>query len=158
LFHKEWDYKEGFLVKKVEAYRVDVTSYRISGTGMICSSDKGLNGRVDGFNHYVGNVVSVEKKPCNGKDAVMIHYKNANTQMERFIFLLSFDAEGGLRNAVDSAKKDLGSGGGPATAARATAAGASPDAVNKLNKLQVLLNSGILSQEEFEKEKAKLGL
>ena len=82
LFHKEWDYKEGFIMKKVENYRVDVSTYRISGTGMISNSEKGLMARLDAFNHYVGNVISVEKKPYNGKDAVAIHYKNPETQME----------------------------------------------------------------------------
>ncbi|MBR1691376.1 MAG: hypothetical protein IJ711_01225 [Lachnospiraceae bacterium] len=168
LFHKEWDYKEGFLMRKIESYRIDVSSYRISGTGMISNSDKGLNGRVDAFNHFVGNVDLVEKSPCNGKDALMIHYKNPNTQMERYIFLLSCDAEGGVKNAIEDAKKDLriGSGVMPATAAMPTSAAApapaaapmSADAQLKLNKLKVLLNSGILSQEEYEREKLKLGL
>ena len=155
LFHKEWDYKEGFIMKKVENYRVDVSTYRISGTGMISNSEKGLMARLDAFNHYVGNVISVEKKPYNGKDAVAIHYKNPETQMERFIFFVALNAEEGLRNAVDQAKKDLGesvggaSGGGGALSPN--------DAALKLKKLDVLLESGILSQEEYNNEKRKLG-
>ena len=201
LFHKDWDYKEGFILKKVENYRVDVSSYRISGTGMISNSDKGLVARLDAFNHYVGNIESVEKKPYNGKDAVMIHYKNPNTQMERFIFFVNLNAEEGLRNAVIEAKKDLEasarassmgmlSGGTPAPAAPAptaptpvatpqpaapaqaptqapTPVAAAPnpapaqavsgDMAIKLKKLQVLLDSGILTQEEYDNEKRKMG-
>ena len=201
LFHKDWDYKEGFIMKKVENYRVDVSSYRISGTGMISNSDKGLVARLDAFNHYVGNIESVEKKPYNGKDAVMIHYKNPNTQMERFIFFVNLNAEEGLRNAVIEAKKDLEasarassmgmlSGGTPAPAAPAptaptpvatpqpaapaqaptqapTPVAAAPnpapaqavsgDMAIKLKKLQVLLDSGILTQEEYDNEKRKMG-
>lgn len=169
LFHREWQHKEGFLMKKVDSYRIDVTSYRITGEGMISNSDKGLNGRVDAFNHYVGNVLSVDKRPFNGKDAVVIHYKNPVTQMERYIFFLSFDAEVGLRNAIESAKKDLAGAAGVAQSMAAASrpaaptpspvsGGVNPDASGRLAKLNVLLNSGILSKEEYEKEKIKLGL
>lgn len=153
LFHKEWEHKEGFIKKKVENYRVDVSTYRISGSGMISNSENGLMARSDAFNHCVGNIVSVENKMFNGKEAVSIHYKNQETQMERFIFLLSFNAEEGLRNAVDQAKKDLGASG----SAGAGAGAPSGDAALKLKKLDVLLESGILSQEEYNNEKRKLG-
>ena len=157
LFHKEWDYKEGFIMKKVENYRVDVSTYRISGTGMISNSDKGLMARLDAFNHYVGNVLSVEKKTYNGKDAVAIHYKNPVTQMERFIFLVAFNAEEGLRNAVNQAKKDLDGSIGGASGTTSGSALPSADTALKLKKLDVLLESGILSQEEYNNEKRKLG-
>ena len=186
LFHKEWDYKEGFIMKKVESYRVDVSSYRISGTGMISNSDKGLVARLDAFNHYIGNVESVEMKPYNGKDAVMIHYKNPDTKMERFIFFVNLNAEEGLRNAVMEAKKDLEASAkassmgmmssaasapvaqtpapAPQVAAPAPAAPSpaptpaiSGDMAIKLKKLQVLLDSGILTQEEYDNERRKMG-
>lgn len=155
LFHKEWEHKEGFIKKKIENYRVDVSTYRISGTGMISNSENGLMARSDAFNHYVGNVVSVENKMFNGKEAVSIHYKNQETQMERYIFLISFNAEEGLRNVIEQAKKDLGSGG--ASVGGASAGMPSADAALRLKKLDVLLESGILSQEEYNNEKRKLG-
>lgn len=165
LFHKEWQHKEGFIMKKVDSYRIDVTTYRITGEGMISNSDKGLNGRLDSFNHFVGNVVDVQRLPYNGKDAVVIHYKNPNTQMERFIFFLSFDAEAGLKNAIDTAKRGLPSSkpivqsamSAPVSAS-APAPAPSADVSGKLAKLNVLLKSGILTQEEYENEKAKLGV
>ena len=179
-------------MKKVESYRVDVSSYRISGVGMISNSEKGLVARLDAFNHFIGNVDLVEKRPYNGKDAVMIHYKNPNTQMERFIFFVNFNAADGLKNAVEEANKDLTASGvnpmggmmdnfiisTPTTSSSvstsaasseqtassvrnstpAEAAAPSADVQLKLRKLQILLDSGILSQEEYEKEKGKIGV
>lgn len=149
IFHKEWDYKEGFIVKKVESYKLDVTSYRITGTGMVSNSDKGLNGRVDTFNHYIGNVDFVQKGQCNGKDALVIHYKNQNTQMERYIHFQGFTDDETVKNAINAAKAEASSGAG-------AGGGVSADVEGKLRKLQVLLESGILTADEYEKEKAKV--
>jgi len=203
LFHREWDYKEGFLVKKVEPNRVDVTSYRISGLAMLCSNSRGQNGVMGNFNHFLGYVESLERRPYNGKDALMIRYKNPDTKVERFIFLVNFDAEAGLRNAVENAKRELQTDIGIASAmtlanmsrvagereeakpaadermtpvadetpasversetlpaATDTKEEAPPksslDVAAQLRKLKILFDTGILTAEEYEQEKALL--
>ena len=180
LFQKEWTYKEGLVIKKVEEMRVAVSSFRISGKAEICNNDKGMNGRMDNFSHYLMNVKECTKKSYNGKEAVMIHYINPDTRMERYLFLLGLHDDAEIKKAIEDAKekgqvlvdriRGTATGSTPASAMPSSATTAAPrpiastpssltsvsDIESKAKKLKVLLDSGILSLEEYEKEKQKL--
>ena len=64
--------------------------------------------------------------------------------------------EGGLKAAVEKAKSEKMAGG--ACAAAPAAAAADPNAAEKLSKLDLLKANGILTEEEYQRERAKLGI
>ena len=176
VFQKEWDYKEGLLIKKVEPMRISVSTLRISGKAEICNNDKGMNGRLDNVSHFILNVKEVSKKSYQGKEAVVVHYENPETKMERYLFFLGLSDATEVQKAVESAKqtatslvsrlKDNNNAAAAAASrptpaasaapAAAAAPGVSADFESKAKKLKVLLDSGILSPEEYEAEKKKL--
>ncbi len=150
VYSKEWTYKEGLLVKKVEDFQIKISNARINGIGVISTSSSGTNGRVDNFNHYINFAQEVGQGSYNGKPAPMIHVKT-DAGLERYVILPQLGDEAGLKSALADAKsKVLGAGGG-------ADGGPSGDAQEKLNKLNLLKSNGILSEEEYQKEKAKLG-
>lgn len=148
VFHREWDYKEGFFKKKIDSYKVDITSCRIMGNAMICNNDSGLNGRVDAFNHYVGNVEAIQKGLCDGREAIMIRYKNPVTQMQRYIFFLGMEDETEIREAVYAAKEGAVRGGGLIHETLSNE--------SKIERLEALVEEGILTTADFERAKAKI--
>ena len=56
LYQKEWNFKEGMLIKKTEAFRIAISNLRISGRAAICDNPKGLNARIDNISYYLLNV------------------------------------------------------------------------------------------------------
>ncbi len=152
VYSKEWTYKEGLLVKKTEDFKVTVSNARVNGIAAMSTSESGMNAKIDNFNHYIGYVQGVGTSSFNGKPAPMVHVKTP-TGLERYLIFPQLTDEAGLKAAVDEAKsKMMGAGGG------AAAGGVSPEAQEKLNKLNLLKANGILSEDEYQKEKAKLGL
>lgn len=103
-FEKEWIHKEGFLGSKKEDCKVLVSDVRISGIALICTSDSGINGRFDNFNHYIGNVETVKKGTYNNKPCIIVHIKNKTTGMERFLFFPSIPDETNFETAIKNAK------------------------------------------------------
>ena len=174
VFQKEWNYKEGLVIKKVEPMRVSISTLRISGKAEICNNERGMNGRMDNVSHYIMNVKDVSKKMYQGKETVTVHYYNSDTKMERFLFFLGLTDADELKRAIESAKQQAGTlvgrlnenaaasaastarSSAPATSASSAAAAVAGDFETKAKKLKVLLDSGILSPEEYEKEKKKL--
>lgn len=152
VYSKEWTYKEGLLVKKTEDFKATVSNARVNGIAAMSTSESGLNARIDSFNHYIGYVQGVTTSSFNGKPAPAVHIKSA-TGLERYLIFPQLADEAGLKSAIDEAKsKMMGAGGG------AAAGGPSPEVQEKLNKLNLLKANGILSEDEYQKEKAKLGL
>lgn len=156
VYSKEWTYKEGLIVKKTEDFKVSITTARITGSLAFSTSESGLNARIDNFNHYIGGVVGTCTSAFNGKPAPGVHIKTP-AGMERFLILPQFTDESALKSALDQAKASMVTAGGAAPAA-APAAALSPDAAEKLSKLDLLKANGILSEDEYQREKAKLGL
>ena len=144
IYAKDWTYKEGLIVKKTEDFRVNVTNARVNGIAVISTSPNGMNAKIDNFNHYIGCVVGVEQGSYNNKPAPMIHIKTP-AGMERC-----------LKAGVDKAKAEKMAGG--ASAAAPAAAAADPNAAEKLSKLDLLKANGILTEEEYRRERAKLGI
>lgn len=158
--NKEWVYKEGLIVKKTESFKLSISNARINGTAVISTSSSGLNAKIDNFNHYIDGALEVGASSYNGKPAPSIHIKTASG-MERYLLFPQIPDEGSLKAALDKAKANIMSGSSEsssAPAASATASAASPEQQEKLNKLNLLLANGILSQEEYQAEKVKLGL
>ena len=152
IFNKEWTYKEGLLVKKTEDFKATVSNARVNGIAAMSTSASGTNSRVDSFNHYIGYVQGVVSSSFNGKPAPAVHIKSP-TGLERYLIFPQIPDEGALNSAVTEAKaKMMGAGGGDA------AGGPSAEVQEKLNKLNLLKANGILSEDEYQKEKAKLGL
>lgn len=153
VYSKEWTYKEGLLVKKTEDFKVTVSNARVNGIAAMSTSESGMNARIDSFNHYLGYVQGVTTSSFNGKPAPAVHIKSP-TGLERYLIFPQLADEAGLKSAIDEAKsKMMGAGGGGAAAG-----GPSPEVQEKLNKLNLLKANGILSEDEYQKEKAKLGL
>lgn len=151
IFTKEWTYKEGLLVKKTEDFKATVSNARVNGIAAMSTSESGTNARIDNFNHYIGYVQEVKTGSYSGKPAPMIHVKTP-TGLERYLIFPQLPDEAALKSAVDEAKsKMMGAGGGDA-------GGPSAEVQEKLNKLNLLKANGILSEDEYQKEKAKLGL
>ena len=114
-----------------------------------------MNAKIDNFNHYIGCVVGVEQGSYNNKPAPMIHIKTP-AGMERYLIFPQMPDEGGLKAGVDKAKAEKMAGG--ASAAAPAAAAADPNAAEKLSKLDLLKANGILTEEEYRRERAKFGI
>lgn len=157
IYAKDWTYKEGLIVKKTEDFRVNVTNARVNGIAVISTASNGMNAKIDNFNHYIGCVVGVEQGSYNNKPAPMIHIKTP-AGMERYLIFPQMPDEGGLKAGVDKAKAEKMTGGASAAAPASTAAAADPNAAEKLSKLNLLKANGILTEEEYQRERAKLGI
>ena len=174
-YNRDYQYKEGLLVKKKEDMRINVTNARINGIAFVSPYENGMNSKVDNFNHWIGAVESVGETTYNKFPAPYIHIKVPGG-MERYLIFPQFDDAAGVRNAIDKAKAakmaspataPVFSTPTPAPAPRAFAsapaaapasAALDPAKQDKLNKLNALLTSGILTQAEYDAEKVKLGL
>lgn len=166
VYSKEYTYKEGLIVKKTEDFKIAVSTARANGTAVISTSSTGMNAKIDNFNHYIGGVLGVEPCTYNGKPAPGVHIKTP-AGMERFLIFPQFPDEGGLKAAIDQAKAGMVTAGvadapAPAAASFASAAAApaalTPQQQERLNKLNLLKDNGILSEAEYQAEKAKMGL
>ena len=82
--------------------------------------------------------------------------KNFSGILLTFVLILRLADEGGLKAGVDKAKAVKMAGG--ASAAAPAAAAADPNAAEKLSKLDLLKANGILTEEEYRRERAKLGI
>lgn len=165
-YTKDYTYKEGLLVKKTEDFKIAVSNARVNGIAIISTSSSGMNARVDNFNHFIGGVIGMEACTYNGKPAPGVHIKTP-AGMERYLILPQFTDESGLKSAIDQGKANQLSAGAAAPAAAPVAAaaapaggggGLTPQQQDRLNKLNLLKQNGILSEAEFQAEKAKLGL
>ena len=155
-FTKDYAYKEGLIVKKTENFKISVSNARVNGTAVISTSSSGMNAKIDNFNHFIGGVLGVEGCTYNGKPAPGIHIKTP-AGMERYLIFPQLPVEAGLKAGIDKAKASQMSGGG-APAGTASGGGMTADQQEKLNKLNLLKDNGILSEAEYQAEKAKLGL
>ncbi len=179
-YNRDYQYKEGLLVKKKEDFRINITNARVNGIAVVSPYANGMNAKVDNFNHWIGAVEEIGESSYNGKPAPYIHIKVPGG-MERYLIFPQLDDVAGVRGAIDKAKSNKIAA--PATAPVFTAptpapaprpamaprpaapapAAAAPAALDpakqdKLNKLNALLTSGILTQAEYDAEKVKLGL
>ncbi|MBO4337647.1 MAG: hypothetical protein J5842_06210 [Lachnospiraceae bacterium] len=176
-YNRDYQYKEGLLVKKKEDFRVNITNARINGIAVVSPYQNGMNAKVDNFNHWIGAVEETGESVYNGKPAPYIHIKVPGG-MDRYLIFPQLDDVSGMKNAVQKAKAAKMEGPAvmpvaaaapvaaprpiaprPAAPAPAAAAPAyDPAKQDKLNKLNTLLTSGILTQAEYDAEKIKLGL
>jgi len=157
-YSKEWTYVEGLIVKKKEDFKVVVSNARISGTAVISTAASGMNSKIDNFSHYIGGVLETGSSSYNGKPAPMIHIKN-NSGMERYLLFPQIADESTFFAAVEKAKATPLAGGAAAPApSPAPKASLTSEMQDKLNKLELLKSSGILSEDEYLKERVKLGL
>ncbi len=164
-FNRDYQYKEGLLVKKKEDFRLNITNARINGIAVVSPYANGMNAKVDNFNHWIGAVEETGESTYNGKPAPYIHVKVPGG-MERYLIFPQLDDMAGAKSALEKAKAAKMQGpavmptfaAAPAPAPAAAAPALDPVKQDKLNKLNALLVSGILDQAEYEAEKIKLGL
>ncbi len=174
-YSRDFQYKEGLLVKKVEDLRINVTNARINGIAIVSPYENGMNAKVDNYNHWIGAVDRVGETTYNKNNAPYIHIKVPGG-MERYLIFPQFTDMNNVKGAIDKAKatKIAAPATAPAFAAApapapiprpvapapapAPAAALDPVKQDKLNKLNALLSSGILTQDEYNAEKIKLGL
>ncbi|MCR5417356.1 MAG: SHOCT domain-containing protein [Lachnospiraceae bacterium] len=174
-YNRDFQYKEGLLGRKKEDFRVNITNARISGISIVSPYENGMNSKVDNFNHWIGAVDSVGETTYNKSPAPYVHIKVPGG-MDRYLIFPQLDDMNGIRNAIDKAKAAkmaspaaapvYAAPTAPAPAPRpaapapapAPAAPLDPAKQDKLNKLNALLTSGILTQAEYDAEKIKLGL
>ena len=74
-FNRDYQYKEGLLVKKKEDFRINITNARINGIAVVSPYANGMNAKVDNFNHWIGAVEETGESTYNGKPAPYIHIK-----------------------------------------------------------------------------------
>lgn len=156
-YSKEYTYKEGLIVKKTEDFKVAISTARANGTAVISTSSSGMNAKIDNFNHFIGGVIGMEGCTYNGKPAPGIHIKTP-AGMERYLIFPQFPDEAGLKSAIDQAKANMITAGGAAAPSAPASAALTPDQQERLNKLNLLKENGILSEAEYQAEKAKMGL
>lgn len=109
IYQKEWSYKEGLLLKKVEDLRIAISNLRISGRVAICDNAKGLNARMDNVSHYLLNVKECTQTTYQNKNTLMIVIENSQTGFTRYLFLPGFEFGDQLVNAIFDAKQKAGS-------------------------------------------------
>ena len=178
-YNRDYQYKEGLLVKKKEDFRINITNARINGIAVVSPYANGMNAKVDNFNHWIGAVEETGDSSYNGKPAPYIHVKVPGG-MERYLIFPQLDDVSGMKAAVEKAKSNKMASpavmptfaAAPTPAPRPVAPAPRPAAPapaaavpmldpvkqDKLNKLNTLLASGILNQAEYDAEKIKLGL
>lgn len=105
MYQKEWEYKEGMLIKKIEKLRVAISNLRISGRVYMSDNEKGLNGRIDNISHYLLNVKSCDSVTYQNKKTLMITIKNDATGFTRYLFLLGFEEEDAVVKSLKEAKE-----------------------------------------------------
>ena len=181
-YNRDYQYKEGLLVKKKEDFRINITNARINGIAVVSPYANGMNAKVDNFNHWIGAVQETGESTYAGKPAPYVHVKVPGG-MERYLIFPQLDDIIGVRSAIDKAKANIvaapaktpefampkpaapapaprpvayTAAAAPAAASAATAL--DPKKQDRLNKLNALLTSGILTQAEYDAEKIKLGL
>ena len=102
LYQKEWNFKEGMLIKKTEAFRIAISNLRISGRAAICDNPKGLNARIDNISYYLLNVKECSQVTYQGKKTLMVSLEE--NRYNRYIFLPGFEEGDQLVNAIFDAK------------------------------------------------------
>lgn len=105
IYQKEWSYKEGLLLKKVEDLRIAISNLRISGRVSISDNPKGLNARVDNVSHYLLNVKECTQTEFQNKRTLMIVIENSQTGFTRYLFLPGFEFGDQLVDAIFDAKQ-----------------------------------------------------
>lgn len=166
IYNKEYTYKEGLIVKKTEDFKIAISTARANGTAIVSTSSSGMNAKIDNFNHFIGGVLGVEPCTYNGKPAPGVHIKTP-AGMERYLIFPQFTDEGALKAAIDKAKAGqvTASSSSPAPSPAAVAAPSfassaslTPEQQERLKKLDLLKENGILSEAEYQAEKSKMGL
>ena len=105
LYQKEWNFKEGMLIKKTEAFRIAISNLRISGRAAICDNPKGLNARIDYISYYLLNVKECSQVTYQGKKTLMVSLEGTGeNRYNRYIFLPGFEEGDQLVNAIFDAK------------------------------------------------------
>ena len=105
MYQKEWEYKEGMLIKKIEKLRIAISNLRISGRVYMSDNEKGLNGRIDNISHYLLNIKACETVTYQNKPSYRITIKNDATGFTRYLFLLGFEEENALAKSLEEAKE-----------------------------------------------------
>jgi hypothetical protein len=105
VYQKEWSYKEGLLLKKVEDLRIAISNLRISGRVSISDNPKGLNARIDNVSHYLLNVKECTQTEFQNKKTLMIVIENSQTGFTRYLFLPGFEFGDQLVDAIFDAKQ-----------------------------------------------------
>lgn len=101
LISKEWNFKEGMLIKKTEAFRIAISNLRISGRAAICDNPKGLNARIDNISYYLLNVKECSQVTYQGKKTLMVSLEGTGeNRYNRYIFLPGFEEGDQLVNAI----------------------------------------------------------
>ena len=109
IYQKEWSYKEGLLLKKVEDLRIAISNLRISGRVSISDNPKGLNARIDNVSHYLLNVKECTQTEFQNKRTLMIVIENSQTGFTRYLFLPGFEFGDQLVDAIFDAKQKASS-------------------------------------------------
>ena len=105
LYQKEWNFKEGMLIKKTEAFRIAISNLRISGRAAICDNPKGLNARIDNISYYLLNVKECSQVTYQGKKTLMVSLEGTGeNRYNRYIFLPGFEEGDQLVNVIFDAK------------------------------------------------------
>ena len=105
LYQKEWNFKEGMLIKKTEAFRIAISNLRISGRAAICDNPKGLNARIDNISYYLLTVKECSQVTYQGKKTLMVSLEGTGeNRYNRYIFLPGFEEGDQLVNAIFDAK------------------------------------------------------
>ena len=105
LYQKEWNFKEGMLIKKTEAFRIAISNLRISGRAAICDNPKGLNARIDNISYYLLNVKECSQVTYQGKKTLTVSLEGTGeNHYNRYIFLPGFEEGDQLVNAIFDAK------------------------------------------------------
>lgn len=105
LYQKEWNFKEGMLIKKTEAFRIAISNLRISGRAAIYDNPKGLNARIDNISYYLLNVKECSQVTYQGKKTLMVSLEGTGeNRYNRYIFLPGFEEGDQLVNAIFDAK------------------------------------------------------
>ena len=107
IMEESWIYKDGFLGKNKNDLKLIVSNNRIGGIGLISQAENmAMNGRYDNFSHYLGSIEDIKVTTLNKQDTVVIHIKNKETNLERFIFFPSGDTDK-IINTIKNAKAGL---------------------------------------------------
>lgn len=110
LYQKEWQAKEGMLIKKAEDYRVVVSNLRISGRLAISDNPRGTNSRIDNVSHYLMNVKECSQVQYGGKKTLMVTLVSVGANAyTKYLFLPGFEEGDQFVNAIFDAKNKAAS-------------------------------------------------
>ena len=107
VYQKEWSFKEGMLLKKVEGMRIVVSTLRISGRVAISDNPKGLKARPDNVSHYLLSVKECTQTTYQNKKTLMVVIEHNG--FSRYLFLPGFEYGDQLVNAIFDAKQKAAS-------------------------------------------------